>query len=59
MAVLCLRLFDEPGSEGMLLNIALRGHYFKVAEILGLCLAIHFGVVPGGVAGKDSAAHID
>ena len=43
----------------MLLNIAPRGHYFKAAEILGLCLAIHFGVVPGGVAGKDSAAHID
>ena len=43
----------------MLLNIAPRGHYFKTAEILGLCLAIHFGVVPGGVAGKNSAAHID
>ena len=34
-------------------------NYFKAAEILSLCLAIHSGIIPGGVAGKDSAAHID
>ena len=59
MAVFRLCLFDELGSKGVLLNIALRGHYFKAAEILSLRITIHLGVVPGGVAGKDGAAHID
>ena len=59
MAVLRLSLFDELGSKGILLSIALRSHDLKAAEILCLCLAIHFGVIPGRVLRQNGAAYID